>query len=142
MEKRARLQQHLSLIRACAGWTSKDFGDRLGVSRQTISSFEKEGNELTAMQYMAIRYALDQETKKNGESYEMLSIVLDSVVDNPENYDASEKDEILSKARLMAPVIMKNPDERATVSKAWKAILAASGVVVSAALIAFLRKKD
>ena len=142
MNERIRLQRHLSLIRYCAGWTAETFGNKLGVSRQTISTFEKEGNELTMMQYLAIRKVLDDEFAKPSDKTEMLPLVLEVLVDNPEKYTSEEREEILSKANLMVPAIMKKPFERKTVSAAWKAVLVAGGVIVTAALLACLKGKD
>lgn len=142
METIDRLQRHLSLIRTCAGWTASDLGEKLKVSRQTISAFEKEGNQLSMMQYLAIRQVIEHEIADSKDSGGMLAMVFDALVDHPESYDNAERNEILSKAKLMAPSVMKNPDERKTVSTALKAILIASGVVVSAALLAFLKKDD
>jgi len=142
MNENSRLQNHLSLIRSCAGWTAEAFGKRLGVSRQTISAFEREGNELTMMQYLAIRKVLDDELTKSSDNKEMLSLILEVLVDHPENYKSEEREEVLSKAKLMAPAIMKEPSERKTVSMAWKAILIASGVIVTTALVSWLNGKD
>ena len=39
--KISKLQKNLAVIRKVAGWTAEDLGDRIGVSRQTISNLEK-----------------------------------------------------------------------------------------------------
>ena len=93
---------------------------------------------MTRMQYLAIRKVIDDEIASSGDDTQMLYYVVDALVDHPENYTSDERTEILSKAKLLAPSIVKQPSERASASGAWKAILAASGVVVSAALIAIL----
>ncbi len=142
MEEIKRLQKHLYLIRSCAGWTAETLGKKLGVSRQTISSFEKEGNELSIIQYLAIRKLFEDEIAASPDDTEMLSQVIEMLVDHPDNYTPEERSAVISNAMLMAPSILKKPSERRTISVAWKAILAASGVVVSLALIAFLAKKD
>ena len=137
-----RLQKYLSLIRACAGWTAQDLADKLEVRRQTVGSFEKEGKELNMMQYLALRQVIDTEIRENKDSSAMLSLVMDALVDHPDQYTVEERKEIANKARLMAPSIMKAPEERKTISAAWKTVIAASGIVASAALIAFLKKGD
>lgn len=72
---------------------------------------------------------------------QMLQCVIDALVDHPEKYTIEKRHEILSKAQLLAPSIIKAPSERKTVSNAWKAILAASSVMASVALAAFIEKK-
>ena len=140
MDEISRLQRHLPLIRSCAGWTAAALGEKLGVKRQTISTIEQgeDKYKITRMQYLAIRKVIDDEIASSGDDTQMLYYVVDALVDHPENYTSDERTEILSKAKLLAPSIVKQPSERASASGAWKAILAASGVVVSAALIAIL----
>ena len=95
------------------------------------------------MQYLAIRKVLDDEIAASKDDTQMLGAVLDALVDHPDAYTDEERTEILAKAKLLAPTIVKNPSERKNASNAWKALLAASGIVASAALIAILgRKKD
>ncbi len=140
MDELSRLQKNLALIRSCAGWTAAALAEKLGVKRQTISTIEQgeEKYKMTKMQYLAIRKVLDDEIAASKEDTQMLYYVIDALVDHPENYTDAERTEILSKAKLLAPSIVKQPSERKSASNAWKAILAASGVVVSAALIAIL----
>ena len=140
MDELSRLQKNLALIRSCAGWTAAALAEKLGVKRQTISTIEQgeEKYKMTKMQYLAIRKVFDDEIAASKEDTQMLYYVIDALVDHPENYTDAERTEILSKAKLLAPSIVKQPSERKSASNAWKAILAASGVVVSAALIAIL----
>ena len=140
MDELSRLQKNLALIRSCAGWTAAALAEKLGVKRQTISTIEQgeEKYKMTKMQYLAIRKVLDDEIAASKEDTQMLYYVIDALVDHPGNYTDAERTEILSKAKLLAPSIVKQPSERKSASNAWKAILAASGVVVSAALIAIL----
>ncbi len=140
MDEVSRLQENLALIRSCAGWTAAVLAEKLGVKRQTVSTFEQgeKKYKMTRMQYLAIRKVLDDEISASKDDTQMLYYVIDALVDNPENYTNDERLEILSKAKLLAPSIVKQPSERKSASNAWKAILAASGVVVSAALITLL----
>ncbi|MBQ6960650.1 MAG: helix-turn-helix domain-containing protein [Clostridia bacterium] len=140
MDELPRLQKNLALIRSCAGWTAAVLAEKLGVKRQTISTIEQgeEKYKMTKMQYLAIRKILDDEIAASKEDTQMLYYVIDALVDHPGDYTDAERTEILSKAKLLAPSIVKQPSERKSASNAWKAILAASGVVVSAALIAIL----
>ena len=140
MDEVSRLQRHLPLIRSCAGWTAAVLGEKLGVKRQTISTIEQgeEKYKMTRIQYLAIRKVLDDEIAASKDETQMLHIVLDAVVDNPEKYTNEERTEILSNAKLLAPAIVKTPTERKSASMKWKTILIASGVIASAALIAIL----
>jgi len=63
MDEALRLQRHLPLFRACAGWTAKDLADQLDVSRQSVSAWEnydggkeKKGVKLSKAYYLAIRH--------------------------------------------------------------------------------------
>ena len=140
MDELSRLQKNLALIRSCAGWTAAALAEKLGVKRQTISTIEQgeEKYKMTKMQYLAIRKVFDDEIAASKEDTQMLYYVIDALVDHPENYTDAERTEILSKAKLLAPSIVKQPSERKSASNAWKTILAASGVVASATLIAIL----
>lgn len=131
MDIRNRLQENLVLLRMCAGFTSQDFADRLGISRQTVSAFERRGSRLSQMQYLAIRQIFEQEKRGN----DMLASVLDALVDHPESYTESERREIVKNARLIVPSIMKKPEEKKTVSTAWKAILIAAGIVAAGSVL-------
>jgi DNA-binding XRE family transcriptional regulator len=66
MDEALRLQRHLPLFRACAGWTAKDLADQLEVSRQSVSAWEnydggkeKKGVKLSKAYYLAIRHLLE-----------------------------------------------------------------------------------
>lgn len=145
MDEISGLQRHLPLIRSCAGWTAATLGEKLGVKRQTISTIEQgeDKYKMTRMQYLAIRKVLDDEIAATKDETQMLAAVLDAVVDHPESYTDDERTKILENAKLLAPAVVKTPTERKNASATWKAILVASGVVASAALIAILgRDKD
>lgn len=150
MDEVTRLQRHLPLFRACAGWTAKDLADQLEVSRQSISAwenyngFDKKGVRLSKGYYIAIRHLLEtavaddvsDETKLKKKH--ILGTMLEVLVDHPEKYTSEDIDAILKKAQLMAPSIMKQPEQRKSVSKVWPTLLAGCGIVLSAALIAIL----
>jgi len=60
-----KLQNNLLLIRNAGGWTAEEFGDKLGVTKQTISNLENKKTEMTKIQYIAIRAVLDYEMEEN-----------------------------------------------------------------------------
>jgi DNA-binding XRE family transcriptional regulator len=144
------LQRHLPLFRACAGWTAKDLADQLEVSRQSISAWEnyngsdKKGVKLSKGYYLAIRHlletavAVDVSDETELKKKHILGTMLEVLVDHPEKYTSEDVDAILKEAQLMAPSIMKQPEQRKSVSKVWPTLLAGCGIVLSAALIAIL----
>ena len=54
-----KLQDSLLLIRKAGGWTAEEFGDMIGVTKQTISNLENKKTQMTKTQYIAIRAVLD-----------------------------------------------------------------------------------
>ncbi|MBR2421498.1 MAG: helix-turn-helix transcriptional regulator [Oscillospiraceae bacterium] len=129
MDEIIRMQEHLLLIRRTVGWTAEEFGDRIGVTRQTINNIEFGRNKLTKTQYIAMRSVLDAEMTQNPDDTTMLRLLLDALVDHPENYKEPERAEILSKANLMAPAILAGTATRKTVSTEWiRSMAAAAGI--------------
>ena len=151
MDEALRLQRHLPLFRACAGWTAKDLADQLEVSRQSVSAWEnydggkeKKGVKLSKAYYLAIRHLLetavivDVNDENALKTKHILGTMLEVLVDHPDQYTNDDVDAVLREAELLAPSIMKQPEQRKSVSKVWPALLAGCGVVLSAALIAIL----
>lgn len=135
MDEITRMQENLLLIRRTVGWTAEEFGDRIGVTRQTINNIEFGRNRLTKTQYIAMRSVLDAEMVQSPNDTEMLRLLLDALVDHPGRYDETERSEILSKANLMAPAILAGTASREMVSKEWiRSVGAIAGI--SAALSA------
>lgn len=119
MEEIVRMQKNLLLIRRAVGWTAEEFGDRIGVTRQTINNIESGRNKLSKTQYIAMRSVLDAEIVQSPEDTAMLRLLLDALVDHPEKYREAERSEILAKANLMAPAILAGTASRETVSREW-----------------------
>lgn len=151
MDEALRLQRHLPLFRACAGWTAKDLADQLEVSRQSVSAWEnydggkeKKGVKLSKAYYLAIRHLLetavivDVNDENALKKKHILGTMLEVLVDHPDQYTNDDVDAVLREAELLAPSIMKQPEQRKSVSKVWPALLAGCGVVLSATLIAIL----
>ena len=57
----AKLQDNLLLIRKAGGWSAEEFGDMIGVTKQTISNLENKKTVMSKTQYIAIRAVLDYE---------------------------------------------------------------------------------
>ena len=114
-----RMQDNLLLIRRAIGWTASEFGEQIGVTRQTINNIESGRNKLTKIQYIAMRSVLDAEIVKHQEETKMVKILLDMLIDHPENYSKADYNELLEKANLMSPSILAGAATRETVSKEW-----------------------
>ena len=127
-----RLQNNLSLIRTCAGWSAAELGDKLDVSRQMISNLETRRNKMTVIQYRAIRNALDEEIEKSRaeDDTQMLKDVIRVLVDEPESFTEEQKNQVLSDAKLLAPSVVSKKTTRKKASITW--VTALAGVVVAA----------
>lgn len=135
MEEIIRLQDHLSLIRMAVGWTAEELGERIGVTRQTISNIENGRNKLTKTQYIAMRSVLDAEMAQSPEDTEMLCLLLEVLVDHPEKYGEEERNQVLSDANMLVPSILAGTSSRGMVSKKLlKDIGALAGLSVGALL--------
>ncbi len=75
-----RLQDNLSSIRKIAGWTAEQLGEKIGVTKQTISNLENRKSPMNLTQYIAIRSVIDHEIQNNPENTvlpEVVTILLD-----------------------------------------------------------------
>lgn len=119
MEEIQRLQNNLLLIRRTVGWTAEEFGEKIGVTRQTINNIESGRSRLTKTQYIAMRSVLDAEMARCPDETEMLGMILDVFIDHPENYKAEDRKALLDKANLITPAILTGTATRRAVSKEW-----------------------
>ena len=69
MNEIERMQKYLQLIRRAVGWSAEEFGERIGVTRQTINNIEAPNprSKLTKTQYIAMRSVLDVEIHQHPE---------------------------------------------------------------------------
>ena len=89
MEEITRFQENMLLIRRTVGWTAEEFGNRIGVTRQTINNLEKNNRDkfkLNKTQYIAMRSVLDAEIARCPDETKLLRLILEMLVDNPEDY--------------------------------------------------------
>lgn len=119
MEEIDRMQTNLLLIRRTVGWTAEEFGEKIGVTRQTINNIEAGRNKLTKTQYIAMRSVLDAEMAQNPEDTAMLRTLLDVLVDHPDQYSERDLNELLEKANMLSPSILAGTTTREAVSKEW-----------------------
>lgn len=106
-----KLQSSLSAIRQIAGWTTADLGERIGVTKQTISNIENNKTTMTLTQYIAIRAVIDHEIQNNPDN-ELLGQVVDVLLNKRDALSKKEKDQLkiftasakggLSKSLLLA----------------------------------------
>ncbi len=130
MNEIERMQNNLLLIRRAVGWTAEEFGERIGVTRQTINNIENRRNKLTKTQYIAMRSVLDAEMVRVPEETEMLRTLLEILVDNPDKYSESECHKVLQKANMVAPAILSGASTRKEVSKEWISAAATLGSLI------------
>jgi DNA-binding XRE family transcriptional regulator len=132
MNEIERLQKYLLLVRRTVGWSAEEFGERIGVTRQTINNLEAGRNKLTKTQYIAMRSVLDAEIAAYPDETEMLRLILDVFVDNPDKYKEEDKEIILNQANMVTPSILAGSTSRKDVSKSMMTFAAAMGVMLGA----------
>ena len=80
------MQEHLSAIRKLFGWSATVFGNKIGVTKQTISNLENKKTKMTKTQYIAVRAVMEYEIRNRNDSTYLLEIAaalldLDSLSD-------------------------------------------------------------
>lgn len=126
-----RLQENLLLVRRAVGWSAEEFGERIGVTRQTINNIESGRNRLTKTQYIAMRSVLDAEIAACPDETEMLRLILDVFIDNPENYKKEDRERLHSQVKMMTPAILAGATSRKEVSKAIMMFAASMGIALT-----------
>jgi len=81
-----RLQSNLSSIRKIAGWTAEVLGNKIGVTKQTISNLENKKTSMNFTQYIAIRSVLDAEIEQNKDN-KVLPKVIEILLDSDDDLD-------------------------------------------------------
>lgn len=87
------LQQNLCSIRKIAGWTAEQLGEKIGVTKQTISNLENSKTPMSLTQYIAIRSILDYEIASNPDNT-VLPQVIDILVDKGAELEEENYSEI------------------------------------------------
>ena len=131
MEEIQRMQDNLLLIRRTVGWTAEEFGNQIGVTRQTINNIESGRNKLTKTQYIAMRSVIEAEMVKHPDETQMLRALLDMLIDHPENYSKEDYESLLEKANMMSPSILAGTSTRENVSKEWMKAARAVGSIAA-----------
>lgn len=104
----AKLQKNLCSLRRLANWTMEELGDRIGVTKQTISNLENPSKKrtMTLTQYLAIRSVLDYEAAQRLEkdmSDTMLLLSIRKILDEDLDENALVKAE--EDVALLASVV-------------------------------------
>ncbi|MBU7006047.1 helix-turn-helix transcriptional regulator [Phosphitispora fastidiosa] len=87
------LQQNLCSIRKIAGWTAEQLGEKIGVTKQTISNLENSKSPMNLTQYIAIRSILDYEIESNPDNT-VLPQVINILVDRGAELEEENYSEI------------------------------------------------
>lgn len=80
-EQISKLQDNLLTIRQAGGWSAAEFGDMIGVTKQTVRNLENHVTEMTKTQYIATRAVLDYEVSQSPDNEvlgELVGYLLDT----------------------------------------------------------------
>lgn len=95
------LQENLQTIRKIAGWTIEELGDKIGVTKQTISNLENMKTKMSLTQYIAIRTILDYESHEHPEN-DILPKAINLLLDEGRNLSKEEYSKIKSSIDTVA----------------------------------------
>ena len=99
-----RLQDNLSTLRKICGWTTQQLGDKIGVTKQTISNLENGKTTMSKLQYMGLRLVFQDEVEvSSSENAKLLKLAMDKLLDA--ELSSEEMDEYESKMRGAASII-------------------------------------
>ena len=107
-----RLQQNLSPIRKIAGWNAETLGNKIGVTKQTISNLENRKTTMSFAQYIALRSVLDVEIASNNEN-DVLPKVVALLLDCDDELD----DDNYSKVQEVAGTVAATAADGASPSR-------------------------
>ena len=95
------LQKNLSAIRKIAGWTSEQLGEKIGVTKQTISNLENGKTQMTLTQYIALRSIIDFEIQTNKGNLVLLQVV-EVLLNNYDEYTEEEREKVTENVKTIA----------------------------------------
>ena len=91
MTDEEKLQRYLPLIRNAAGWTAEELGNKIGVTKQTISNLENQKTRMSKTQYLAIQMVISQKiatTQDDLTLANVMKLVMGMDEEQAINYDA------------------------------------------------------
>ncbi len=99
------MQLSLKQIRQVLGFGVQEFGDLIGLTRQSINNLESRKNQMSAIQYVAICAVIDNCTKDKPELLSVLSTILRSNEPEQESgvFETIENGSLLKKWFLCFP---------------------------------------
>lgn len=101
------MQVSLKQIRQVLGFSVQEFGDLIGVTRQTINNLEMQKNKMSSMQYIAVCAVIDNYIKDKPELLPIISTILCS----NEDKSVSKVFETIENSPLLKKWFMCFPDE-------------------------------
>lgn len=101
------LQQNLRSIRQIAGWTTERLGEKIGVTKQTISDLENIKRPMSLTQYLALRSIFNDEISSNAENAVVLRQVIDICVDKGAELEDESNFEIKDTVETVAASALK-----------------------------------
>ena len=125
-----RLQDNLALIRKAGGWSAEEFGEMIGVTKQTISNLENKKTPMSKTQYIAIRAVLDYEIAERAEQED--DTALSSTVNICLNSEGLSEEDI-KKAQAFVEGATRTGLDKAAMAGGLVAIL---GAVAAEAILA------
>ena len=128
MNEIERFQKCLLLLRRTLGWSGAVFGNYIGATRQTVNNIETGRNKLSKTRYIAMRSVLEAEIAAHPDETEVLRLILEVFVDNPDGYTQEQRESIFNHANMMAPSVLAGATARKDVSKAVMEYAATMGV--------------
>lgn len=75
MTDEEKLQKHLIIIRKAAGWTTEELGQKIGVTKQTISNLENMKTKMSKTQYLAIQMVISQKIATSPDDITLANIM-------------------------------------------------------------------
>lgn len=91
MSDEEKLQKYLPLLRSAAGWTAEELGNKIGVTKQTISNLENQKTKMSKTQYLAIQMVISQKIATTPDDLTLanvMKLVMDTDEEQIINYDA------------------------------------------------------
>lgn len=101
------MQSSLKQIRQVLGFGVQEFGDLIGLTRQTINNLETQKNKMSSIQYIAVCAVIDNYVKDKPELLPILSTILCSNEDD----GAGSIFETIENGSLLKKWFMCFPDE-------------------------------
>ena len=125
-----KLQKNLSSIRKIAGWTAATLGEKIGVTKQTISNLENQKTPMNFTQYIAIRAVLDAEVENNKDNT-VLPKVIAILLDSNDELDDDTYEEVQKSVEQVAASTVGGVSGAALVS-VFAALVPLAGTILGA----------